>query len=119
MHSSTPSISSLAPLAQKKKNRRKIRGCLVAQFAASDPVHLADATELIAPHVDAIEVNCGCPQRWAYQEGIGSFLLRQPESVRDLVKTTKARVGQSFPVHVKIRVDDDLKCVLPRSDDSG
>ena len=79
---------------------RLIRGALIAQFAASDPVVFADATELIYPYVDGVDLNCGticstflitqnltsflvhlgCPQRWAYQEQVGSFLLRQPET---------------------------------------
>lgn len=54
----------------------------------------------------------GCPQKWAYQEGIGCALLRKPELVHDLVRTTKSRLGWNFPVSVKIRVDDDKRCVL-------
>ncbi|TKA54873.1 hypothetical protein B0A53_02682 [Rhodotorula sp. CCFEE 5036] len=68
---------------------------------------LADAAELVQPWVDGIDLNCGCPQKWAYQEGIGCALLRKPELVHDLVRTTKARLGWNFPVSVKIRVDDD------------
>ena len=51
----------------------------------------------------------GCPQKWAFQEGIGCALLRKPEVVRDLVRTTKQRVGWNFPVSVKIRVDQDMR----------
>lgn len=54
----------------------------------------------------------GCPQKWAYQEGFGCALLRKPELVHDLVRTTKARLGWNFPVSVKIRVDDDKRCVF-------
>lgn len=57
-----------------KPKPRLVRGCLIAQFAANDPIHLAEASELIRPYVDAIDINCGCPQKWAYAEGIGSFL---------------------------------------------
>lgn len=56
----------------------------------------------------------GCPQKWAYHEGIGCALLRKPDLVRDLVRTTKQRLGWDFPVSVKIRIDDDPTCV-PRS----
>lgn len=41
--------------------RRRIRGSLVAQFAANDPKILADACELIHPHVDGIDLNLGAP----------------------------------------------------------
>lgn len=53
----------------------------------------------------------GCPQKWAYHEGIGCALLRKPDLVRDLVRTTKQRLGWNFPVSVKIRIDDDPACV--------
>lgn len=59
---------------EERKKKRLVRSALVAQFAANDPVHLAEASELIQPYVDAVDINCGCPQRWAYQEGIGSYL---------------------------------------------
>lgn len=89
------------------KRERRVKGRLIIQFAANDPVHLADAAELASPFVDAIDLNCGCPQKWAYQEGIGCALLRKPELVADLVRTTKQRLGWNYAVCVKIRVDSD------------
>ncbi|KAJ1981214.1 tRNA dihydrouridine synthase [Dimargaris xerosporica] len=80
---------------------------LVVQFAANDSAHLADAAELVAPWVDGIDINCGCPQRWAYAEQIGSYLMEKPEWVRDMVRTCKARVNK--PCAVKIRVHKDLR----------
>ncbi|KAB5596178.1 hypothetical protein CTheo_450 [Ceratobasidium theobromae] len=88
---------------------RNVRGSLVAQFAANDPKAFADACELIQPHVDGIDLNCGCPQSWAYSEHVGSWLLRQPDRVRDLVRAAKDRLGWSYPVSIKVRVDPDLK----------
>lgn len=38
--------------------------------------------------------------------------LRQPQLVQDLVRSVKSRLGEHFPVHIKIRVDDDPKCAL-------
>ncbi|SCV72950.1 BQ2448_6875 [Microbotryum intermedium] len=95
-----------------RRGQRRVRGNLVAQFAANDAAQLADAAELIKPWVDGIDLNCGCPQKWAYQEGIGCALLRKPDTVRDLVRTTKQRLGWDFPVTVKIRVDPDLRQFL-------
>lgn len=54
-----------------------------------------------------IDINCGCPQRWAYQERIGSFLMTEPELVRDMIRTVKGRVD--IPCSIKIRVHRDLK----------
>ena len=42
---------------------------LIAQFAATDPDHFATAAKMIAPYVDGVDLNCGCPQRWAIKEG--------------------------------------------------
>lgn len=117
-------------LSTPRRRKRKVRGSLIVQFAANDGQQLADAAELVKPWVDGIDLNCGtsslatclasfdahrlrragCPQKWAYQEGIGCALLRKPELVRDLVRSTKQRVGWDFPVSVKIRVDPDLTC---------
>lgn len=86
-----------------------VRGALVCQLAASTPAPLADAAELISPFVDGVDLNCGCPQAWAYSEQIGSYLLRQPETVRDMVRAIKGRLGDGYCVSVKIRVDSDLR----------
>ncbi|KAJ1650075.1 tRNA dihydrouridine synthase [Dispira simplex] len=80
---------------------------LAVQFAANNGVHLADAAELVAPWVDAIDINCGCPQRWAYAEQLGAYLMEQPELVRDMVRTCKARVNK--PCAIKVRVHKVLK----------
>lgn len=85
------------------------RGSLVCQLAASEAGPLADAAELVSPFVDGIDLNCGCPQPWAYAEHIGSYLLRQPETVRDMVRTVKDRLGHAYCVSVKIRIDADLR----------
>lgn len=36
----------------------------MAQFAASNAMDFADAAEIISPFVDAVDLNCGCPQRY-------------------------------------------------------
>ncbi|WVQ99364.1 hypothetical protein IAU59_006497 [Kwoniella sp. CBS 9459] len=91
------------------KDHDLVRGCMIAQFASPNPMSLADAAELISPYVDGLDLNCGCPQRWAYNEGIGCALLRKPELVRDMVRCVKDRMGWDWPVSIKIRVDPDLK----------
>lgn len=35
--------------------------------------------------------------------------LRQPQLVKELVRGVKSRLGEDFPLHIKIRVDDDVK----------
>ncbi|KAJ9478832.1 tRNA-dihydrouridine(20a/20b) synthase [NAD(P)+] [Pseudozyma hubeiensis] len=91
------------------KQKVRVRGALVAQFASSEPEPFADASELVGRFVDGVDLNCGCPQPWAYEELLGSYLLRQPETVRDMVRAVKARMGSDFCVSVKIRIDPDLR----------
>jgi hypothetical protein len=107
-----PPSSRLPPsFLPPTKHSTLIRGSLIAQFASPNAGCLADAAELVAPYVDGLDLNCGCPQRWAYNEGIGCALLRKPELVRDMVRAVKGRLGWGWPVSVKIRVDPDLKWV--------
>jgi tRNA-dihydrouridine synthase 4 len=82
---------------------------VIAQFAAKDAVTLARAAEMVFPYVDGVDLNCGCPQTWACQEGIGAGLMQHPETVRDMVRGVKARLGQEFCVSVKIRIHADLR----------
>ena len=58
---------------------------------------------------NGVDLNCGCPQRWAQKEGIGACLINDPQFVREVVSQTRARVSDpQFSVSVKIRVHDDL-----------
>lgn len=88
---------------------RLVRGALLAQMASPNGPSLADAAELISPHVDGVDLNCGCPQKWAFNEGIGCALLRKPELVADMVRCVHDRLGWEWPVSIKIRVDPDLR----------
>ncbi|KAJ9117967.1 hypothetical protein QFC20_000248 [Naganishia adeliensis] len=94
-------------------------GILMAQFASPNGKALADAVELISTPVeggegektrlvDGVDLNCGCPQPWAFASGIGSGLLRKPEIVADMVRAVKDRMGWDYNISVKIRVDPDL-----------
>lgn len=96
------------PPPRPSKDARLVRGALVAQLASPNGASLADATELLSPYVDGVDLNCGCPQQWAYKEGIGCALLRRPELVADMVRTVHQRMGWDYPISVKIRIDPEL-----------
>jgi tRNA-dihydrouridine synthase 4 len=81
---------------------------LIAQFASSDPTEFARAAELIAPWVDGVDLNCGCPQSWALRDGLGSSLMENPGLVASLVCAAKARVDATKSVSCKIRIHKDL-----------
>ncbi|KAK9512957.1 hypothetical protein O3M35_001257 [Rhynocoris fuscipes] len=81
---------------------------LVVQFAANSVNDFVSAAELISPHSDGIDLNCGCPQRWAMQEGYGAAMLKKSELIRDMVRQVKNRIRPDFTVSVKVRLLDTV-----------
>lgn len=83
---------------------------LIVQFAANNATDLANAAELVHGYADGVDLNCGCPQRWAMAEGYGAHLLSDPELVRDMVHQTRNRLSDpDFTVSVKIRICEDVR----------
>lgn len=79
---------------------------VVAQFASRNAEDFAAAACLVEPFVDAVDLNCGCPQRWAYQERIGSYMMDcDPQLVFDIIRTANRRTN--IPVSLKIRVHSE------------
>lgn len=81
---------------------------LIAQFASSDAEEFARATEMVAPWVDGVNLNCGCPQSWALKEGIGCSLMEDPELVASMVRAARTRLTHAQSVSVKIRIHKEL-----------
>lgn len=81
---------------------------LIAQFASNDPEEFAKAASMIAPWVDGVNLNCGCPQSWAIQEKIGCALMSDAETVAAIVSAAKSRLPADKSVSVKIRIHQDL-----------
>lgn len=82
---------------------------LVVQFAASRVEDFVDAAQLVQDDCLGVGLNCGCPQRWAWKEGIGACLMHRPEFVHDLVRQTRNRCREGLSVSVKIRIHEDWK----------
>lgn len=80
---------------------------IVAQIAAKSDVTAGQAAVVLAPHVDAIDLNCGCPQRWAIAEGVGAALMQSPELVADMVRSVWRTAD--LPCVVKTRVFEDAR----------
>ncbi|KAE8616252.1 hypothetical protein XENTR_v10008757 [Xenopus tropicalis] len=82
---------------------------LIVQFAAKEAQVLADAASLVSPFASGIDLNCGCPQRWAMAEGYGACLINNPELVSDMVKQVRNQVGDpGFTISIKIRIHADI-----------
>lgn len=96
----------------------------IVQFGANSPVELARSSSLVAPFVNGVDLNCGCPQSWACAETLGAALMGRRELVRDMVVETRERLAQDGwavgkekdmedpkgrSISVKIRVHTDLR----------
>ena len=86
----------------------------ITQFGASSSFELARATTLVAPFVNGIDINCGCPQSWACAENLGAALMQKPDLVVSMVKAAKetlrdAGYEDQKTVSVKIRIHKDLR----------
>ena len=85
---------------------------LVVQLAAGRAEDFLGAAALLRGHCDGVDLNCGCPQRWAWREGVGACLIHRPEFLRDLVRRAKRGGGaegggEGMAISVKIRVHED------------
>lgn len=96
----------------------------IVQFGANVPLELARASALVAPDVQGVDLNCGCPQSWACAEKLGAALMNHRELVRDMVVETRQRLAsdgwgvgleadmekpKGRSVSVKIRIHKDLR----------
>ncbi|KAJ2946998.1 hypothetical protein O0L34_g16342 [Tuta absoluta] len=82
---------------------------LIVQFAANNAADFVDATTLLYPYVDGVDLNCGCPQRWAMKDGYGCALLSKPETIKELVRGVRSNFPNTFSISVKVRILKDLK----------
>ncbi|XP_006802115.2 tRNA-dihydrouridine(20a/20b) synthase [NAD(P)+]-like [Neolamprologus brichardi] len=83
---------------------------LIVQFAAHDAQSLADAACAVAPFSDGVDLNCGCPQRWAMSAGYGACLINKPELVKDMVRHVRNQVDNpNYTASIKIRIHKDLR----------
>ncbi|XP_034461223.1 B-cell receptor-associated protein 29-like isoform X2 [Hippoglossus hippoglossus] len=83
---------------------------LIVQFAAHDAQTLTDAACVVAPFSDGVDLNCGCPQRWAMSAGYGACLINKPELVKDMVRHVRNQVeNPNYTTSIKIRIHKDLR----------
>ena len=40
---------------------------LIVQFAANKAEYFSGSAELVSKHCNGVDLNCGCPQRWAWK----------------------------------------------------
>ncbi|VDK32638.1 unnamed protein product [Taenia asiatica] len=119
----SPMIMSSAFLHSAKARAADFSTCptdhpLVTQLACRSGPEFALCAEELSTLCQGVDLNCGCPQRWAMEEGYGAAILKQPQLMEDLVKAARAAVPRwrvvstpegeerqvSFSVSIKIRL---------------
>ncbi|KAE9376595.1 FMN-linked oxidoreductase [Stipitochalara longipes BDJ] len=85
----------------------------IVQLGVNSPLEISRTTTLLAPYVNGIDINCGCPQSWACAESLGAALMHKRSLVASLVVSAKSSL-QALNYHnktisVKIRIHKDLR----------
>ena len=75
---------------------------LIGQLCGHDPDTLEKAAKMIAPYVDAIDLNCGCPQGIAKRGFYGAYLLEDERTLLACVKRLTTTINK--PITVKVRI---------------
>lgn len=86
---------------------------MIVQYAANCNTDFLHAAEMVQSYADGVDLNCGCPQSWAMKDGYGSYLLKKPEVIEDMIKTVRRNLPTSFSVSIKIRLlNKDLSSTI-------
>ncbi|KAL2066961.1 hypothetical protein VTL71DRAFT_1385, partial [Oculimacula yallundae] len=91
----------------------------IAQLGVNSSLEISRTATLLFPHVNGIDINCGCPQSWACADLLGAALMSHPTLVASMVSAAKSTLS-TFPhslsknktVSVKIRIHKDLRQTL-------
>jgi tRNA-dihydrouridine synthase len=85
-------------------------GPLIAQIAGHDPATMLQTAQTILDltegNVDGIDVNLGCPQTIARKGRYGAYLLREIDTVTDILSTLRQHLPSNVGVTAKIRIPD-------------
>jgi tRNA-dihydrouridine synthase len=101
-------------LGIERENDGKLDRPLVLQLGSSHIPKLLEAIRVAVSlqRVDAIELNCGCPQQCARKGNYGSFLLDPPRqtTLLHIIRTIRnsQELPQDMPLLVKMRVLESI-----------
>jgi len=101
------------PVEQARLRRWKGELTYGVQFATNQVSEGVDAIRQAEKMgADFCDLNCGCPIHEATRRGLGSYLLRSPQKLHELVKGIVQ--GSNIPITVKIRLGcetDSINCL--------
>jgi tRNA-dihydrouridine synthase 4 len=86
---------------------------LIVQFATNNADNFATALQMVKPYCAGVDLNCGCPQRWAREEGLGAALLQKPELVAEIIRKGVLASSSAMSISAKIRiVNEDTRATV-------
>lgn len=75
---------------------------LIVQLSGNSKDKLCKAAIKLERYCDGIDLNLGCPQKYAERSHIGAYLLDEPDLICDIVSAMSVAV--SIPITCKIRI---------------
>lgn len=102
----TEQLSSTAIVRENKKTfelaeTNKEDKPVGLQIFGRNPETLVEAARKLEKNFDVIDLNCGCPSKKIVQQGYGSALLKEKETLFEIVHALATNVSK--PVTVKMR----------------
>ncbi|CAI4036113.1 hypothetical protein SMKI_14G3320 [Saccharomyces mikatae IFO 1815] len=87
---------------------------LIFQIGSASPDLATQAALKVINDVNGIDINAGCPKHFSVHSGMGSALLRTPDTLCLILKELVKNVGNphSKPISVKIRLLDTKEDTL-------
>ncbi|CAD6644616.1 XXYS1_4_G0014760.mRNA.1.CDS.1 [Saccharomyces cerevisiae] len=87
---------------------------LIFQIGSASPALATQAALKVINDVSGIDINAGCPKHFSVHSGMGSALLRTPDTLCLILKELVKNVGNphSKPISVKIRLLDTKQDTL-------
>jgi tRNA-dihydrouridine synthase B len=103
----TEMISAKGLVYQSEQTRQMLASVaeekpLSVQLFGADPDAMAEAAAMVeAAAVDIIDINCGCAVKKVMKNGAGAALMKNPETVEQII--ARMRVAVKIPLTIKMR----------------
>jgi len=85
---------------------------LILQLAGNTAKPIIDLvnTGMFDGHIDGVDLNCGCPQGFAMQKGIGAGILRDADNLVSMAEEITKNI--KYPLSVKLRIHQDVPTTI-------
>lgn len=80
------------------------KGKLIYQIGTASPDLAVQAARVVAPDVDGIDLNSGCPKPFSTSGGMGAALLRTPDLLVSILEALVKEVGEPFQIGISVKI---------------